>query len=104
MEHNFQVDLRGLIELLSGHLYSGPSVFVRELLQNGVDAIRARQRLAPAHAGAIKVELVRSSGRPATLLFQDDGIGLTEKEIHQFLATIGQSSKRGDQVERPDDF
>ncbi|EMG21175.1 hypothetical protein LEP1GSC150_2330, partial [Leptospira interrogans serovar Copenhageni str. LT2050] len=42
MSHKFQVNLRGIINLLSEHLYSGPQVFVRELLQNGVDAIQAR--------------------------------------------------------------
>ena len=41
-EHKFQINLRGIIDLLSNHLYSSPDVFVRELLQNGVDAIRAR--------------------------------------------------------------
>ena len=34
----FQVDLRGLVDLLSQHLYSSPRVYIRELLQNAVDA------------------------------------------------------------------
>ena len=38
----FQVDLRGMVDLLSRNLYSGPRVYVRELLQNAVDAIAAR--------------------------------------------------------------
>ena len=42
--HTFQVDLRGLVDLLSHHLYSSPRVYVRELLQNAVDAVTARQR------------------------------------------------------------
>ena len=103
-QNRFQVDLRGLIELLSRHLYSGPAVFVREMLQNAVDAIHARRQIAPEHAGTIEIEIMESGDGPATLLFQDDGIGLTEDEIHRFLATIGQSSKRADVVERPDDF
>ena len=45
MEHAFKIDLQGIIDLLSNHLYSDPSVFVRELLQNGVDAITARRGL-----------------------------------------------------------
>ena len=36
---NFQVDLSSIVELLSRNLYSGPRVFVRELLQNGLDAV-----------------------------------------------------------------
>ena len=103
-QDRFQVDLRGLIDLLSRHLYSGPAVFVRELLQNGVDAVFARQQIEPGYSGTIQIELIESKDRAATLLFQDDGIGLTEDEIHGFLATIGQSSKRAGMVDRPEGF
>ena len=41
----FQVDLRGVVDLLARHLYSSPRVYLRELLQNGVDAITARSGL-----------------------------------------------------------
>ncbi len=100
----FQVDLRGLIDLLSRHLYSSPAVFVREMLQNGVDAIQARRQIEPQHVGTIQIELIESEEGPATLLFQDDGIGLTETQIHEFLATIGQSSKRAEMVDRSGGF
>ena len=56
-QERFQVDLRGLIDLLSQHLYSGPAVFVRELLQNGVDAILAASRLG-ALIWKIQIELI----------------------------------------------
>ncbi|MDE5768144.1 MAG: hypothetical protein K2H82_02045, partial [Oscillospiraceae bacterium] len=42
-KHAFQVNLGGMIDILSNHLYSSPDVFVRELLQNGTDAISARK-------------------------------------------------------------
>lgn len=94
-EHRFQVDLRGVIDLLSNHLYSGPQVYVRELLQNSVDAIVARQQLDPMHKGSVTFEVSETgNGSAATLTVHDNGIGLTEDEVHQFLATIGQSSKR----------
>ncbi|MFC6593012.1 HSP90 family protein [Deinococcus lacus] len=91
MSHSFSVDLGGLIDLLSEHLYSGPEVYVRELMQNGVDAIRARQQqfgegFSPTLTFDIDGE---------TLTFTDNGVGLTEDDIHKFLATIGRSSKRG---------
>lgn len=44
----FQVDLRGLVDLLSHHLYSSPRVYLRELLQNAVDALTARHGLEQA--------------------------------------------------------
>ncbi|MFE1579608.1 HSP90 family protein [Streptomyces fradiae] len=86
--HTFQVDLRGLVDLLSHHLYSSPRVYLRELLQNAVDAITARQAIAPDAPGTITVRT------GDTLTVTDTGIGLTEADVHRFLATIGRSSKR----------
>lgn len=105
VDHRFQINLRGVIDLLSHHLYSSPGVYVRELLQNATDAIRARQLLEPGHTGTVRVELMeKQDGGPPTLLFSDDGVGLTEEEIHRFLATIGESSKREALAERRNDF
>ena len=94
-EQNFQVNLGGVITLLSDHLYSGPDVFVRELLQNSVDAITARRKLDPKFVGKIRIEVLQDE-RGNTISIEEDGVGLTESEIHLFLATIGQSSKSGD--------
>jgi molecular chaperone HtpG len=93
--HTFQVDLRGLVDLLSHHLYSSPRVYVRELLQNAVDAITARQALTPGAPSAdtpARISVHTGEGR---LTVTDTGIGLTEADVHRFLATIGRSSKRG---------
>ena len=89
--NSFQVDLRGLVDLLSHHLYSSPRVYVRELLQNAVDAVTARQALDPA--ARIRIRLAASGHR---VTIEDSGIGLTAAEAHSLLATIGRSSKRGD--------
>ncbi|MGJ1387388.1 HSP90 family protein [Sphingobacterium spiritivorum] len=85
----FQVNLKGMISLLSEHLYSNPNTFVRELLQNAVDAITAFQNLDESHQGKITVRL-----EDKKMIFEDNGIGLTEAEIHKFIAVIGESSKR----------
>ncbi|MFC9777149.1 HSP90 family protein [Paenibacillus chitinolyticus] len=90
---NFQVNLQGVIDLLSNHLYSDPGVFIRELLQNGIDAVTARKRLGQEFEGEVRVEVFSSN----TISFSDNGCGLTEKEIEQFLAKIGSSTKREDQ-------
>jgi molecular chaperone HtpG len=105
VDHQFKINLRGIIDLLSNHLYSGPRVYLRELLQNGTDAIRARCQFEPGHRGTLRIELMgRQGGGPSRLAFVDDGIGLTEEEVHRFLATIGLSSKAGESWERPEDF
>lgn len=90
--HTFQVDLRGMVDLLSHHLYSSPRVYIRELMQNAVDAITARRLIDPAAPGTI---VISAEGAKA-LSVSDTGIGLTEEEVHRFLATIGRSSKRDD--------
>jgi molecular chaperone HtpG len=90
---NFQVDLRGVVDLLSHHLYGSPRVYVRELLQNAVDAITAR-RATDTHAPAlVRIEPSEITG-DGTLRIHDSGIGLTEAQVHDLLATIGRSGKR----------
>jgi molecular chaperone HtpG len=76
------------------------------LLQNAVDAIRARERLeADAFAGGrVSIEVVADAKGAATLICEDNGVGLTAEEVHRFLATIGESSKRGELGEARADF
>ncbi len=96
-DYSFQVDLKGIIRLLSENLYSSGDVFLRELLQNAVDAIEARRGEEPGFdGGKIRIAYHQMSGRQVKLVFTDNGIGLTREELHTFLSVIGQSSKRGD--------
>ena len=104
MGHKFQIDLRGIIDLLSEHLYSGPEVYVRELLQNAVDAITARTTLDPAFRGEVRIECHTPKGKPPAVVVTDTGVGLTAEEVHTFLATIGLSSKKAADGSRPADF
>ncbi|CAD5965247.1 HSP90 family protein [Streptomyces cyaneofuscatus] len=99
----FQVDLRGLVDLLSHHLYSSPRVYLRELLQNAVDALTARRGLEPdAPDGAFGIRLFADG---SVVRVEDDGVGLSEADVHTFLATIGRSSKRADGIaEQRGDF
>jgi molecular chaperone HtpG len=86
VDHTFQVDLRGVVDLLSNHLYASPRVYLRELLQNAVDALTARTDGPPPAVS------VRTGD--GTLSVSDNGIGLTEAQVHELLATIGRSGKR----------
>ena len=107
MSQTFQVDLGGIVDLLARHLYSSPRVYLRELLQNGTDAITALAEVGASSPG------VSSPGDPSTagpgaasprvtlrcrpdgsLEVTDTGVGLTLAEAEELLATIGRSSKR----------
>ncbi|MFH8694318.1 HSP90 family protein [Streptomyces chartreusis] len=92
-DRTFQVDLRGLVDLLSHHLYSSPRVYLRELLQNAVDALTARHAVEPHGNFGIRLY---ADGKVVRV--EDDGVGLTEADVHTFLATIGRSSKRADRI------
>lgn len=90
MSRSFGVDLRGIIELLSQHLYASPRVYVRELLQNAVDATTARGTGVRPN---VVIETLETTG-DGTLRVSDNGIGLTEDEVHTLLSTLGRTSKR----------
>ncbi|MBC1986332.1 HSP90 family protein [Listeria sp. FSL L7-0478] len=90
--HRFQVNLAGMIDILSNHLYDEKDVYIRELLQNATDAIRARKKIDPTLEGKIHASLTGDINEK-TLILEDNGIGLTEEEVHAFLATIANSSK-----------
>ncbi|MFN3986980.1 MAG: ATP-binding protein [Rhodocyclaceae bacterium] len=88
------VDLNGLMSVLSKHLYSTPTVALRELVQNAHDSIvRRRIEQADWHGpGRIDVEADRAG---AVIRIIDSGAGLTEQEIHAYLATVGVGYTRG---------
>ncbi|GLZ36899.1 HSP90 family protein [Actinokineospora sp. NBRC 105648] len=93
MAQTFGVNLRGVIDLLSQHLYSSPRVYVRELLQNAVDAVTARGLTDPGAPARIVLECPEHTG-DGTLRIHDSGIGLAEDEVHTLLSTLGGTSKR----------
>ncbi|HEY0700432.1 MAG TPA: HSP90 family protein, partial [Micromonospora sp.] len=68
-------------------------VYVREFLQNAVDAITARRATEPDAPALVRIEPPELTG-DGTLRVHDTGIGLTEAQVHELLATIGRSSKR----------
>ncbi|MFC0437202.1 HSP90 family protein [Kutzneria buriramensis] len=89
MNRTFQVDLRGVVDLLSHHLYASPRVYLRELMQNAVDAVTARRVGEPGAPADIRIATAAGA-----VTVTDTGIGLTEAQVHELLATIGRSSKR----------
>ncbi|HHL8294333.1 TPA: ATP-binding protein [Escherichia coli] len=86
--YSTEVNLNGLIEVLSKHLYSTPVVAVRELVQNGHDAI-VRRRIEQPNAPKDNSIRVVADVAKSTITISDTGAGLTESEIHGFLATVG---------------
>lgn len=97
----FQVDLKGMVDVLSHHLYSSPTVFVRELLQNAVDAIEARRSQDPSHQGIVRFEVDPTT---RTVIVSDNGVGLSQQQITDFVSRVGASSKRSLSADELDRF
>ena len=77
---SFKVDIASIIELMGKSLYSRIETPIRELIQNGHDAVMRRRQIDIQYKGQIKVfqnEINKS------ISFVDDGIGLTPEEAEK---------------------
>jgi len=94
---NFQVDIGALVELLSKNVYSQSDVFVREFVQNSVDAVLRRWKEDPSADPYYTINLgVNESTEEMIFFVQDFGIGMRAQDLEALLGTIGGSSKRGE--------
>lgn len=86
--------LEGIIRLLGDHLYTNPGVVVRELIQNAYDSCRRYEieGYDQEYVPRIDIEIDQLS---QAFIVRDNGAGLTENEIHSYLATIGRGYTSG---------
>lgn len=100
----FELDRGRLLDLLVGHtIYNDPTVAVRELLQNAIDAVRyqsyrdswtASERDQPTPMGNVEV---RWNPQNRALVVEDDGIGMDLDTIKFHLMRVGSSFYDTDQ-------
>jgi len=89
--YEIKTDVRGLIKLLAKNLYTQPDVFIREMIQNANDGIVRRGSL-DSSAPPGEIHIWAKWGKGANyIIFEDNGAGLTEQEIHDYLSTIGRT-------------
>ena len=88
-----QVHLDGLFDVLAKHLYSTPVVAIRELIQNAHDSISRRRLEDPTFTGPGRIDVI-ADDVAQTIIIRDNGSGLTEQELHSFLATLGNGYTR----------
>ncbi len=82
----FRVDIAGVIEIMGSSLYSRLDTPIRELIQNGHDAIMRRRSRDLTFRG--RIDIVQDS-KAGTLTFSDDGIGLSTDDAERYLGTLG---------------
>jgi molecular chaperone HtpG len=96
--HEFQTEVRQLLDLMIHSLYSHKDVFLRELVSNASDACDKRRfealtrpELAPDAELAIDLT-VDATAR--TLSVADNGIGMSRQEVIDNIGTIARSGSR----------
>ncbi|MDB6059687.1 MAG: ATP-binding protein [Verrucomicrobiales bacterium] len=94
----FEFDRTRMFEILSSQIYQGnPYVFLRELLQNSIDAIRMRRRalmdkkIEPGDLGTVNVTIDHKDNGDVVITWSDDGVGMDEYIVKNFLAIAGKS-------------
>ncbi|MDF0589940.1 HD domain-containing protein [Candidatus Methanocrinis natronophilus] len=94
----FKFDRERMFEILGSEIYQGDHyVFLRELLQNSIDAIRMRREILLKYAkieasnlGVINVD-VKHIDDNIIITWRDDGIGMDEYMVENYLAVAGKS-------------
>ena len=96
--HEFQTEVRELLDLMIHSLYSHKDIFLRELISNASDALDkvrfesvSRPELAPVGELEIRLEV---DAEAHTLAVHDNGIGMSRQEIVENLGTIARSGTR----------
>lgn len=89
------VHSENIFPIIRQWLYTERDIFLRELVSNAMDAIVKRNRLmelgeTPAQDGTFAVT-VRLDSQNKTITVSDDGVGMTEEEIHRYINQIAYS-------------
>lgn len=97
----FSIDQDNILQLLVGHtLYNDSSVVVRELAQNGIDAVRLQKEYekkkgrASTH-GQVWIEW---DSEERELSFWDNGTGMSMRDVENYLLKVGASKYRDESV------
>ena len=99
----FTIAQDNILQLLVGHtLYNDSSVVVRELVQNGIDAVRLQAEYEkrngrPYTQGKVLVEW---NSQKRQLSFWDNGTGMSIQDVENYLLKVGASKYRDETVKK----
>ncbi len=98
-QHEFQAEVRQVLDLMVHSLYSNKEIFLRELISNASDALDKLRFEALSddslYAGDAELRVQVSFDKDAgTLTVYDNGIGMSHDELLENLGTIARSGTR----------
>ncbi|OMJ20382.1 V-type proton ATPase 16 kDa proteolipid subunit, partial [Smittium culicis] len=94
----FQAETKKLLQIVAHSLYSQREVFIRELISNASDAMEKLRYLSltdtTLHSqDSPQIDIFVDKDKK-TISIQDNGIGMTEKELIENLGTIARSGSK----------
>lgn len=94
-----RVDFERILETISARIYDSQYAFIRENVQNAIDALRiqALREKKTSHATEFRVE-IKVAGNECRIA--DNGIGMTRAELINNFWTMGASGKNNDEARR----
>lgn len=98
-QHQFNTEIKQLLDLMIHSLYSHKEIFLRELISNASDAIDklkfeslTQNDLIPSgYEPTIRLE---ADDKNKTLKIIDNGIGMTSEEVKTYIGTIAHSGTK----------
>ncbi len=98
-KHEFQAEVRRLMDIVINSLYTDREIFVRELVSNASDALEKLRYIQltekEIYDDALPLEIeISTSSEDNTITFTDYGIGMSRKELVENLGTIARSGSR----------
>jgi hypothetical protein len=101
-EYRFSLDRQALLRLFMGEqLYSDPYVFIRELLQNAVDACRLNVYLHDVPQDHMEVRISAWEDEVGFYWFRvdDTGIGMDQEIVEKYFLGVGRSYYRSPELQ-----
>jgi molecular chaperone HtpG len=96
--HEFQTEVRQLLDLMIHSLYSHKDIFLRELISNASDALdklRFEAITRPGLRGDGELEIrLEADPEQRTLTVWDNGIGMSRSDVVENIGTIARSGTR----------
>ena len=97
--HEFQAEIKQLLDIVIHSLYTEKEIFVRELVSNGSDALEKLRHLQitekAIHDADVELAINLTTDDTAnTLTIQDTGLGMTRDELIENLGTIAHSGSK----------
>jgi len=98
-KHEFQAEVKQLLDIVINSLYTDKEIFIRELVSNGSDALEKLRYIQQTEKEIFDDKLpleieVKTDEEANTITITDYGIGMSGEELRENLGTIAHSGSK----------